>query len=379
MKTTRTILIWIMALAIVACSKDGGPGENPAPNNNAPVANAGPNQKVEIGNTVNLNAADSEDPDGDEITYKWAIQTKPSGSMAEITGSTAMQATFPLDKAGVYEIELTVSDGESNATDIIVVTNKTPVINSVDGFENDFPAFTEGKLERRGSELDISAAYLSEDLSEVKVTLNGEDCEFESYNPGELEVEIPENATSGELVLTVGEEQAIYDNTVFIFSEPIETLTELPIFDDRRFESTSLQNYEIGIIFKPLKDGKILGFKIGLQTSENVDYSIWDMEGNLLAEGQQDDADFNDIAFENPLEVVAATEYILSFNHNEWYRNTSSSTSNIFPQVLHNEIEITGYANEPAASRTFPDDTVMREGEAILTGVDIVFVADLEN
>ena len=175
-RSKTNLAIWLL-LSVIAysCSKDDGP-KTEAPTNTPPVANAGPDQKVEIGTTVNLNGVDSSDPDNDTLTYKWKILNKPTNSIAEITGSTAAQATFLLDKAGRYELELTVSDGENETKDQIEITNMTPIINAVDYFTDYFPAFTEGALTARNRSLRIKAAYLSKNLSENKVTVNGQEC-----------------------------------------------------------------------------------------------------------------------------------------------------------------------------------------------------------
>ena len=55
---------------------DGAVGGEPA--NHAPLADAGPFQAVEVGDTVTLNARGSSDPDGDDLRFVWT-QTQASG------------------------------------------------------------------------------------------------------------------------------------------------------------------------------------------------------------------------------------------------------------------------------------------------------------
>lgn len=79
--------------------------------NDAPVADAGGNQTVAAGDTVQLNGAASSDPDGDALTYQWTMVSKPAGSAAMLSNAGIVNPTFVADKAGTYEIRLVVHDG----------------------------------------------------------------------------------------------------------------------------------------------------------------------------------------------------------------------------------------------------------------------------
>ena len=85
--------------------------------NLAPIANAGDDVEVmadEAGLiSVTLDGSSSYDPDGDAITYSWALN--------EIEVST--EASFATElEVGVYTFTLTVNDGELESTDEIIVT-----------------------------------------------------------------------------------------------------------------------------------------------------------------------------------------------------------------------------------------------------------------
>ena len=85
--------------------------------NRPPVAVAGATPtSVNVGSPVALSAAGSSDPDGNPISYAWAIASRPVGSLASISNPTAATAGFVPDVAGAYTVQLTVSDGSLSAT-----------------------------------------------------------------------------------------------------------------------------------------------------------------------------------------------------------------------------------------------------------------------
>jgi len=101
--------------------------------NAAPVANAGANQTVFVGTTVQLNGTASHDPDGLRISYSWTFVSVPVGSTAVLSGATGPTPTFVVDKAGNYTVQLVVSDGELNSAPaqvVISTKNSPPVANA---------------------------------------------------------------------------------------------------------------------------------------------------------------------------------------------------------------------------------------------------------
>lgn len=88
-----------------------------------PVANAGPDQYVAVGDTAQLNGSASYDPDGGNVAFTWTLVSAPSGSTASLSTTSGTMPRFTADLAGTYTVELVVSDGtfDSDPDTVLVV------------------------------------------------------------------------------------------------------------------------------------------------------------------------------------------------------------------------------------------------------------------
>ena len=103
-------------------------------NPEAPVAVAGDDIiDVEDCTAIPLNGSASYDPNGSDLTYLWAVQSKPSNSTAgpdSFQNPTSQATTFFPDEAGEYLVSLSVNDGDSWSTpDLIQITTVERAIN----------------------------------------------------------------------------------------------------------------------------------------------------------------------------------------------------------------------------------------------------------
>jgi PKD domain len=94
--------------------------------NSPPVARAGPNQTVNVGALVQLDGSGSTDVDGNPLTYRWSLLSKPGGSTAVLNNSGIVNPTFVADLAGTYIAQLIVNDGQvDSAPSTVTITTGT--------------------------------------------------------------------------------------------------------------------------------------------------------------------------------------------------------------------------------------------------------------
>jgi hypothetical protein len=79
-----------------------------------PVAAAGPDRAVLVGDTVMLDASASSDPEGATLTYSWSLSTPP-GSSATLADPTTATPSFTADVEGRFQLRLVVEDGTSSS------------------------------------------------------------------------------------------------------------------------------------------------------------------------------------------------------------------------------------------------------------------------
>jgi hypothetical protein len=99
--------------------------------NVAPNANAGPDQNVFTGNTVQLDGSRSSDPDNGPLplSYLWTFVTKPAGSLLtdnHIANRNMPNASFIPDVDALYDLKLTINDGNLSSEDTVQIIATLP-------------------------------------------------------------------------------------------------------------------------------------------------------------------------------------------------------------------------------------------------------------
>jgi hypothetical protein len=112
-----------------ACGGGGGSTppvvivEPPPAVNAAPQANftlsgmvlgggAGADAAISAGSDMTLSAAGSKDPEGDVLSYKWTLTSKPAGSNTVLANASALELVVRPDVSGMYVFTLRVTDSK---------------------------------------------------------------------------------------------------------------------------------------------------------------------------------------------------------------------------------------------------------------------------
>jgi hypothetical protein len=94
-----------------------------------PVANAGPDQFVNIGTLVQLDGSGSTDLNGNLLSYHWTLIGAPANTTATLSDNTAVNPTFTADLPGTFKWQLVVNDGVSNSTpSTVTITTNPPTV-----------------------------------------------------------------------------------------------------------------------------------------------------------------------------------------------------------------------------------------------------------
>ncbi len=111
-------LLLLTSLILTSCF-----GTAPEESNNAPNVDAGFDQTIPLDvNSLRLTPIVKDDglPKGSALRYSWMKQSGQGN--VTFDNATIKQPTVRFSTVGVYELALTVSDGELSGSDIVIIT-----------------------------------------------------------------------------------------------------------------------------------------------------------------------------------------------------------------------------------------------------------------
>jgi hypothetical protein len=87
------------------------------------VANAGPDQNVQVGLVATLDGSESYAKTPALLTYQWTLSSQPKTSIATLANATTVRPTITPDVAGTYSANLVVNNGGLlSQTDSVILT-----------------------------------------------------------------------------------------------------------------------------------------------------------------------------------------------------------------------------------------------------------------
>lgn len=113
------------SVATSSCGSSTPATTAPVAVNQPPIARAGSDRSVVTGSLVTLSASESNDPDGDPLTYEWTLVSRPPGSSPAAQGLLTARPSFTADVDGSFVFSLRVSDGKvwSNSVFVTVLAS----------------------------------------------------------------------------------------------------------------------------------------------------------------------------------------------------------------------------------------------------------------
>jgi hypothetical protein len=369
-------MLSLTVLLLNGCTKD-----DPEPSNTLPVAQAAANLQVEIGSIVKLDASGSTDPDGDVLSYKWSLLSKPTGSVASIIGAGKEEAEFTLDKAGNYEVELTVNDGTSEAMTTLTITNLTPQLSQI----NTSTSFSvSDDFAQKGRTIGITGDFFSKDITENKVTIGDIEYAIEvlnvEVNSDYLVVRVPDQALSGDLKVTVGTQSVTWPTPIKMINYPVRAFVEASGHLEEHIRNKAGEYFEIGSRFKPLVNGEVVGLLLRLPTNGNFNVTLWDVATKTALVTKTITASSGStrsIILATPIKLEKDKLYVVTTNSDRWYNHIDEQDSqgNQFPKTVDN-IELLSTAYHAGTNTEFPDEGLPIN--YITLGTDVIFSADVQ-
>lgn len=113
-KRTISLLIAILPLLWACKDKDVSPA-------GTLTARAGEDRETLVGEKTELDGSASTDSDGKTFTYRWQFTAVPQGSSAALSLAETSKPHFTPDRAGVFELTLTIENENGKSQDKVIV------------------------------------------------------------------------------------------------------------------------------------------------------------------------------------------------------------------------------------------------------------------
>lgn len=130
-------------------------------------------------------------------------------------------------------------------------------------------------------------------------------------------------------------------------------------FDQVTTNFVNSGDYEFGISFTPAANGKMTAIVMKLPAAQSAGtrVSIWNKTTSTLMRTETIDvptADTEVVKAITPIDLVAGTEYCITYNGNDWYKRNRTDNSNATYPITVGDISVTSYRWVSGTAQVIP-------------------------
>ncbi len=141
---------------------------------------------------------------------------------------------------------------------------------------------------------------------------------------------------------------------------PLQSYLIITGFNENKTDLINDGDYEFGISFKPLVDGKITALVVKIpDVNAALRLTLWNKTAGTILKTETIDYATAGVEVTKAItavDVVAGTEYMVSFNSNDWYDRRRTDLSSITYPVTVGDLSITSYAYKNGTAQSLPNN-----------------------
>ncbi len=308
------------------------------------------------GQEVTITWTASTDPDGDAVKYD--LELDGSNIKTNLTGLTSSVTDLAYNTNHTGKV--IAKDGKGGTKEksysfaIGAAPNNPPgaFVAEFDWLDNNLVGFSwTSAIDPNGDPVTYSTAL---DGTTIESGLTGNDATI-----GNLLY-----STNYTIVVTASDGKGGISSDSFTFTT-LAAPPELPVthlsYSLTKSSLVEASDYEYGLEFEPVQDGKITALGVGLKCFQSYKITLWDVDTKSVITSAIVNTTFatscssGNVLMTNitPVNVVAGKKYMVTTNANNWYSYSNAGGGNILPATKGN-IKFNRYGFVSSATTMFP-------------------------